>query len=369
MKIRLDKNLFQKAISRVEGVISSRELKSQLSNILFEVTDGRLVLTATDLEIGIRTSMEVEVETAGEITLPARKLSQIVKAIPGDTVELTANEAHEAVILDNSGTSRARFAILGLPKSEFPNVGTIDQEKLVEFPNSLFMKMLRSTSFAIAEEDSRFVFNGLFVINDKNLVTFVATDGKRLAKIERDYPTEFPFQEGIIIPHKAVREIAKLLEPGKTSHIGLGNNQLLLKTDEVELFCNLIEGQYPNYNQVIPAEFAYNINLSRADLIRSIKSVSVLANEQSRQVRLSFEKEKLKIVAHTPEVGEADDYIYCDYSGETVEIGFNYEFILDAASVIESEDMILGLNNSVAPLVLKDKEDDSFVAVVMPMKL
>ena len=371
MRLRVDKLKFQKAISKVEGVISSRDLKSQLSNILFETDkDGkRLFLTATDLEIDMKTGIECDVEESGEITLPARKISQIIKAIPGDTIELSTNDAYETVILDVSGASKARFAILGLPQSEFPTIQDVSDDALVEFPNSLFVKMLKSTSYAIAEEDSRFVFNGLYMVSDAKMVTFVATDGKRLSKIEREFPIELGLKEEIIVPYKAVREMLKILEPGDNSKLGLFGNHLFIKTPEVELRCNLIEGQYPNFNQVIPQDYNHTVSLSRDALNKSVRLVSVMANEQSKQVKLTFSKENLSIVANTPEVGEADDSVYCDYQGEDVEIGFNYDYVLEAIQFIENDDIRIGLNDNKAPLVIRDKADEQFVAVIMPMKL
>jgi DNA polymerase-3 subunit beta len=369
MKIIVNKAEFQKSITKIEGIISSRELKSQLSNILFEADHDTLKLTATDLEVFLKTIIECNVHEPGEITLPARKISQITKTIRGDEVELSSNESFETVILDKSGVSNARFAILGLPKSEFPTIPKIDEESLIEFPNSIFLDMLKQTSYAIAEEDSRFVFNGLYLVSEGPNVTLVATDGKRMSKIEREFSTELLFKDGIIIPFKAIREIQKILDSGGNAKLALIGNQLFIQCGDVELLCNLIEGQFPNYNQVIPKEFGFEAVIDREALFNSIKSVSVLANEQSKQIRFSFDKNKLTIVAHTPEVGEADDYLSCEYDGDALNIGFNFSYILDAIQNIPDEKLKLGINSETAPLVIQNNNDDNFVAVIMPMKL
>jgi DNA polymerase-3 subunit beta len=369
MKFKIDSENLRKGIFLVEGVISSREIKSQLSNILFEVKKDILTLSATDLEIAIRTSLKCECEEEGEVTLPAKKISLIVKGFEEATIEIASNPSQETIIIDPYGKSHARYAILGLPKTEFPTIPEIKSDGLVSFPNSLLLEMIRKTKYAVAVEDSRYVFNGLYLISSEKNLIVVATDGKRLSKIEREFPLELKLDDGIIVPYKAIREIEHILNPGSSSEMMLVGNQLFIRTDEAELMCNLIEGTYPDYKQVIPEEIGTMIKFSRQSLINSIKKMSTLANEQTRLIKIHFEEEKIKITAYTAELGESDDYIECDYKGEPIEMGFNYNYFLDSLREIEEDELEIGLNEDMTPVVINNKKDEGFIGVVMPMRL
>ncbi len=371
MKFKVDKQKFHKAITTVESIISSREIRSVISNVLIEVQNNTATLTATDLELGIKTSLEVETEQPGTITVPARKLSQSIREFRGSTISFESDEENRITIQDATGVSHARIMLMGTPSEEYPAIPSLPEDRYTSFPAAVSMDMIRKTGYAIAEEDARYVFNGLFLQNDGTKVSFVGTDGRRLAKIDRVFPETLAFQDGIIIPNKGVRELQKLLDSGETGMIAYDDRErrIHFRLGVVDLICKLIDGQYPDYRQVIPNTMSHKLKVNRLTLENSLRQVAVMAAEPSRQVRFTFAKGSITIAASTPDVGEAQDILSTEYDGEEITIAFNSNYLIDVIKVLNGEDIILGFSSSSAPAVILDPEDDDFVSVIMPMKV
>lgn len=371
MKFKVDKQKFQKAIHIVEGIISARDIRSIVSNVLIETDEGRIIVTATDLEIGIKTSVEGEILSSGSITIPAKKLSQSVKEFRGTTLSLESTEEDRVVLQDADGKSKARIVLMGTSGEEFPPIGSLPDDQFKSFPTAIAMEMIRKTSYAIAEEDARYVFNGLFLTNTKNQMSFVGTDGRRLAKIDRDFPDSLPFEQGVILPNKAVKELMRLLDSSESGQIALDQKEsrVHFRIGSVDLICKLIEGQFPDYTQVIPKQLEYKLEINRDELENSLRQVAVMAAEPTRQVKISFSKEDTIIAASTPDLGEAQDSLSVDYSGEDITIAFNSNYLLDVIRALNVEKITLGISSPNAPAVIMDPDDNHFVAVIMPMKL
>ncbi len=371
MKFSVDRQEFQRAINIVEGIIPAREIRSVISNILVEAEGERITLTTTDLEIAIKTSLAGEVHAAGRITLPAKKLSQSIREFRSSRVMLEIDRENRLTLHDASSVSRARLTLMGAPAEEYPVIPTLAAKNFSPFPTETAMEMIRKTSYAIAEEDARYVFNGLFMVPAGKKVAFVGTDGRRLAKIERAIPAELPFQEGVIIPNKAVRELNKLLDAGTESQIAFEHKdrRIHFRLGEVVLVSKLIEGQFPDYEQVIPKKLSFSVILDRMAFENSLRQVSVMAAEPSRQVHLKFAAGAISINASTPDLGEAQDSLEADYAGEEMTIAFNSNYIMDILKVLPVEKISIGFSSPSAPAVIRDPADPDFITVIMPMKI
>lgn len=371
MRFTVDKQAFHKAISVVENIISAREIRSVISNIHLEASDNKLILTTTDLEIGMKTRLDANVEQPGAITLPAKKLSQSVREFRGSKILFESDSEEKVNIQDPTGTSRARFTLMGAPADEYPGISALSEENYSTFPTAVFQQMVKLTGHSIAEEDARYVFNGLYIVNDGSIVSFVGTDGRRLSKIDRDITETLPFVEGVILPNKAVREVQKLFDGGETGQIAFDENdrRVHFRIGDVDLISKLIDGQFPDYHQVIPKKLTYHLTLDRSAFENSLRQVAVMAAEPSRQVRVTFSPGNLGIQASTPDIGEAQDSLNVDYSGEEMTIAFNSNYLLDVIKVIDAEEITLGFSSPSAPAVIMNPKDENFVSVIMPMKL
>lgn len=371
MKFQVDRSEFHKAIATVESIIPAREIRSIISNILIEAEKDRIVLTATDLEMGIKTSIPVKTQEKGKITLPAKKLSQAIREFRGSEILFQSDNDDRISVQDASGVSKARITLMGTPSDEYPVIPTLPEEQYTSFPVAVATEMIRKTGYSMAEEDARYVFNGLYVINDKQQVSFVATDGRRLSKVTREFPEALPFGDGVILPNKAVKELQKVLDASEEGRIAFDERErrVYFQLGGVNLITKLIDGQFPDYNQVIPRKLESFVKLTRGNFENSLRQVAVMAAEPSRQVRLGFSTNALNIAAATPDIGEAQDTLATEYGGEEVTIAFNSNYLLDVLKIVGTDDLELGFSSASAPAMIRDPEDPDFIAVVMPMKI
>ncbi|MBX7058668.1 MAG: DNA polymerase III subunit beta [Leptospirales bacterium] len=371
MKFKVDRQEFHKAIATVDSIIPAREIRSIISNILIEAEPDRITLTATDLEMGIKTSLPVQTERKGQLTLPAKKLSQAIREFRGAEISFQSDADNRITIQDATGVSKARITLMGSASNDYPQIPTLPDNRYNAFPVSMAVEMIRKCAYAMAEEDARYVFNGLFVTSDGPRVAFVATDGRRLSRVVREFPQALPFKEGVILPNKAVREMLKLLDSSEEGRIAFDekDRRVYLRIGGVDLITKLIDGQFPDYEQVVPKKLAHRISLDRAAFENSLRQVAVMAAEPSRQVRLSFGGGALNIAASTPDIGEGQDTLPADYSAEEITIAFNSNYLLDVLKTIGGGAIRAGFSTSSAPAVIEDPDDKDFVAVIMPMKI
>ncbi|MBU42575.1 MAG: DNA polymerase III subunit beta [Spirochaetaceae bacterium] len=371
MKFVVEKAGFQKAISRIEGIISAREIRSVISSILIETGDDSITLTATDLDISMKTTLSAKIATAGSITAPAKKLSQIIKEFRFETVELDTDKENKISIRDGSSQAKTEIHLMGAPADEFMLPSPIKDSHFKQFPPALVNEMIRRTSYAIAEEDARYVFNGLYMESEGDQAVFVGTDGRRLARIARNFPDSLPVDKGVVVPVKAIRELTRLIGNVEEGFVGFDKEEgrLYFKLGDVELITRLIDGNFPDYRQVIPRKLDHEVRLNREALRLSLRQAAVLAAEPSRQIRLEFSPGTLVVSSSTPDLGNVNDPMSCEYQGEEVTIAFNSNYLLDVLGVLNSEDILLGFSTASAPTVIKDPDDGEFVAVVMPMKI
>jgi len=362
MKLTVKKDQLQKALQKVTNIIGSKSTLPVLGNVLFEAANGKLILTTTDLEIRITTILEASVEREGKTTIPAKKISMLVSKFIDDDVSLDCDEKHHTEIV--CGT--AKFKLLGLPDDDFPSPVDFAPLKNIKFKESDFLRILDQISYAVSLDDSRKVLHGILCSVKDNTFTAVATDGKRLALVER-VPDEFTGQEGdTIVPLKSANELKRVLEKEGEVTLELGEKQARFKTASVEIFTKLIEGNYPNYRQVIPSGFTKSVEIPVKTFVSKLELVSIALADSSAFIKLEFGDSKLKFMAASNNVGEGADYIDIDYTDEVVDISFNPAFLADPFRHSDADKIIMKLNDSFSPVALES--GDGFLYVIMPMR-
>jgi len=362
MKIVIPREKFLEALQVVQSVVSSRSTLPVLSNVLLKADDGRVSFSTTDLDTGIRTQAEASVDKAGGITLPARRLLSIVRELPNTEISLEVDSKNAASI--KAGSSF--FKINGLPEEDFPPFPKTEGAKLVKLGQKDFRDMLRKTAYAMSNDESRYVLNGTLLSLKDNKLTIVATDGRRLALVEQEI--EFPkSSEGdVILPTKAVGELQRILGDEGDVEIAIAENQIAFTIGGTYLISKLIEGNYPNYKQVIPSETKERVTLERELFLTSIRRVALLSSEKSNSVKLNFGKNELLITANTPEIGEAKESLAVNYKGKEFSIAFNPEYLGDPLRNLDSDMVHFDFTDELSPGVIR--HDKPFLYVIMPMR-
>lgn len=363
MKFTINKDAFIAGLQQVQHVVSSRTTLPILSNVLIRASKQGLQLATTDLDVSVSGYIEAEVKEPGGTTLPARRLFSIIRELPVDEVEVSVDDKNIAHI--RCGPSH--FKINGLSDTEFPQLPTFSDAKEFKLEQRVLKECLRKTSYAISTDEMRFVLNGIFCSFKDNRLTMVATDGRRLAMAEQDL--EFPQSNecDIIIPTKAVNEIQRLLGDEGEVILRVGAGQMGLEMDSYTLTSKLIEGNYPNYRQVIPGDTKERIALEREPLLRTIARVSLLLVDKSNSVKLRFTRDNLKVEANAPDVGEAHEDMPISYKGADITIAFNPEFLMAPLRNLNSDEVHLHLIDEISPGVIRTGAN--FLYVIMPMRV
>jgi len=363
MKLSVSKEKLLEGLQTVQNVVSTRTTLPILSNVLLEAADGQLRLTTTDLDVGVRGSIEANVEKPGAATLPARRLFSIIHALPSAEIVLEVDSKSVASI--RCGPSF--FKILGLPQEEFPPLPKFEGAKTFTLRQKDLKDGLRKTSYSITTDETRYVLNGILFSFKDNKLTLVATDGRRLALV--DIELEFPrsHEVDLILPTKAVTELARLVSEEGDIKMSVSENQVAFEVDGTFLVSKLIEGNYPNYRQVIPPEAKERITLERESFLNSVHRVSLLSSEKSNSVKLVFSKNNIDIMANTPEVGEARESLPVAYKGREFSVAFNPEFLMAPLRNLPTDEVFLDLIDEMSPGVIKVQSP--FLYVLMPMRI
>jgi DNA polymerase-3 subunit beta len=363
MKFSATKEKLLEGLQQVQNVVSTRTTLPILSNVLLQAKGGEVLLTTTDLDVGVRGAFEASVEKDGATTLPARRLFTIIRELPSSEVSIEVDGKNAASI--RSGQSF--FKILGLPEEEFPPLPKFDSAKVVTIRQKDLRDGLRKTSYAISTDETRYVLNGLLFSFKENKLTLVATDGRRLAMV--DIELEFPksHEADIIVPTKAVTELGRLLTEDGEVKVSVGSGQIAFDLNNTLLVSKLIEGNYPNYKQVIPTETKERVTLERETFLNSLRRVSLLASDKSNSIKLNFSKNNIDITANTPEVGEAKESLPVAYKGRDFSIAFNPEFLMAPLRALGEDEVFLDLIDEMSPGVLKIQTP--FLYVLMPMRI
>ena len=363
MKLAVTKEALLEGLQRTQNVVSNRPTLPILTNALLEADETGVWITTTDLQVAIRCRVEARVEKTGSTTLPARKLVSIIRELPSSEIIIDVDSKNAASI--RCGASF--FKIFGLPKEEFPAFPAFEEPKSLTIRQSELKDGLRKTSYAISSDEARYVLNGILFSFVDNKLTLVATDGRRLALFDSDI--EFPksYERDFILPTKAVSELQRLLSEDGDVVISSSENLVSFELNGTQLVSKLVDGNYPNYRQVVPGEAKERITLEREALHNCVRRVSILSSDKTSSVRLNFTKNNLDITANTPEVGEAKESMSINYKGRDISIAFNPEFLMDPLRNLPNDEIFLELIDEMSPGVIKIQTP--FLYVIMPMRV
>jgi DNA polymerase-3 subunit beta len=368
MKVICGKEELLRGTQIVQTVVSPRSTLPILSNFLFETDGQQLKLSSTDLEVGVVCSIKGEVVKEGSITIPAKRFGDIIRELPNDeNIEIKSDDNNQISIK----CSKSHFVLMGLPKSDYPVLPGFPEEKNFKISKDVLKTMLRRTAFAASNDETRYVLNGVCMIAHEGQMKLVATDGRRLAYISRD-GIDKKLQHKAILPSKAVNEVQRILaaeEKNEDVKIGLTENQIAFRIGSVTIISRLIEGAFPNYEQVIPKKHDIQIKVGVKEVLSAVKQMSLLTSDKASSVRFLFAKDLLKITASSQGLGSGEVELDIEHSGPSIEIAFNPAFLIDILKNVDENFVYFELTNSLNPALLTPVNDKNYLCVVMPMRI
>ena len=366
MRFSLQRETLLKPLAQVVNVVERRQTLPVLANLLVQVTDGQLSLTGTDLEVEMVSRRAVDDAQDGETTIPARKLFDIVRALP-DGSKVVISQSGDKITVQ---AGRSRFTLSSLPAGDFPSVDEVEATETIAVPEAALKELIERTAFAMAQQDVRYYLNGLlFDLGDTRL-RCVATDGHRLALCETTLEDAVQTKRQIILPRKGVTELQRLLEGGdKTLELELGRNHLRVKRDDVTFTSKLIDGRFPDYEAVIPIGADREVTIDRELLRAALQRVAILSNEKYRGVRMEVSPGLLRINAHNPEQEEAQEEVEADTKVDELAVGFNVNYLLDALTALRGEQVVIKLRDANSSALVREATDERSRHVVMPLRL
>jgi DNA polymerase-3 subunit beta len=366
MNISISREQVLHPLQTVSSVVERRQTLPILSNILVSIKDGKMTLTGTDLEVEMVAQLAIEHEGDGDVTLPARKFVDICRALPENATLEIKFEDDRALI--RSG--RSRFTLATLPAAEFPNIDPIDSPFEFTLSQRDLKKLIEQTQFCMAQQDVRYYLNGLMFELSENKLKAVATDGHRLALCEIESNIAMSDTRQVIVPRKGITELARLLEDSdSTVRVQLGENHIRIDLPDISFTSKLIDGKFPDYQQVIPANSDKTVECNREVLHQAFNRASVLSNEKYRGMRVNLAPNLLKATVHNPEQEEAEEEVEVSYEGPEFEIGFNVSYFLDALSAVKSENVTILLTDANHSCLVHGSDDANSRYVIMPMRL
>ncbi len=365
MKFSAPRETILKPLQAVIGVVERRQTMPILANVLLQVGDGRLRITATDLEVELVAGVDLEVEQEGEITVPGRKLLEICRALPeGATVKVELAGDRLTV---RSG--RSRFTLSTLPAADFPLVESVGAAERIRLAQAAMRRLVERTHFSMAQQDVRYYLNGMLLETRDGLLRAVATDGHRLAMCETALADGSGPDRQVIVPRKGVLELQRLLDGDSEMEVAIGRSHVQVDLGDIRFTSKLIDGRFPEYSRVIPGETDNIVKADRELLRRALQRTAILSNEKYRGIRLTLSEGLLTIQAHNPEQEEAEEQVEVEYGGDALEIGFNVTYLLDALGVIDEDSVEVGLVDANSSCLIRAPESDDSRFVVMPMRL
>lgn len=372
MHFTIEREIFVKALARVQGIVEKRSTIPILSNVLIQAENDSIRLIATDLEVGMKTSYPATVKKSGKITVSAKKLYEIIREFPEGEVSFIAKE--NCWIELRCG--KALFNIVGLSPEEFPYFPDTDEQTFVKIPSELLKEMIEKTSYAISTDETKYNLNGIYFRemeeNGTPNLRLVATDGHRLALYQADVDVSAipQLQKGVILPRKGVQELRKITEEGQGDvELGFFDNNAVVRRELTTVVMRLVDGEFPDYERVIPKTRDQEAFIDRDTMLHVLRRVSILASERSRGVKLRVATNMLELSSSNPELGEAREDLEIDYQGPEVVIGFNARYLLDILQNIDDETIEMVFKDQVSPALISPQGKAEYRTVIMPMRL
>ncbi len=366
MRFTITREKLQEGLAAVAPAVPSKTTLPVLANLLLQTTEKGIRISGTDLDIAVSTEVTADVEAAGAITIPARKLSEIARELPPAPVKISAT-GDQRITLE---CGRSKFKLLGLPKSEFPSFPAVQFDKAVRIPSGELQKLISHTAFAASTEESRPILNGVLWEMRPDLMRMVATNGHRLAKME--VPVKGAQKADLIIPPKALEQIRRLFAAEEELEVAQGENHLGFRSPFTSVFTRLIEGPYPGYDQVIPKDNDKYAILDRTAFTGALKRMSVVASDQTHRIRLSFNAGMLKFSVSTPDLGEAQDELPIRYDGDPLDIGFNAAYLLEILRYMPTDEVRMTFRAPERASTLEPEgwsDAAKYLCLLMPLRL
>ncbi len=373
MKFKINRDHFANGLAQVLNVVGSKATMPILSNVLIEAEKNQISLTTTNLDLGIRCRIKAEVKETGAVTLPVKRLASIVRELPNVDVSLDASPNHQ-VKLSSGGST---FRIMGIGREDFPPLPEFGDEKAFTLEQTELSAMLRSVAYAQSADETRYILNGVYFNFRDAKLSLVATDGRRLAVISKDMEVPASSAGAIILPAKTVAELSHLLDKGEKVKINFNDRRCAFQiatdketsglTDSIYLYSKVVEGSYPNYQQVIPKETHQRIKLERELLLQCVHRAALVCSEKANSVRIKLTGNLLEITAQSPDFGEAHESMAIGYSGPDLQVAFNPAFLMDPLRALTRDEVFFEIKDEVSPGVFKTV--DNFICVIMPVRL
>jgi DNA polymerase III subunit beta len=369
MEFKINRNTFLDGIQKTLGIVEKKTTMPILNNVLLIAEHNKIKIIATDREISLISDYAVEVAEKGEITLSAKKLYEMVREIQGDMIHFTKNNNVVKI-----SCQRAVYKIPGLPADDFPSIADDTDVKFYNIQGIVLKDLINKTAFAMAADETRKNLNGVLLEagseGANHIFRMVATDGHRLALAKGEI-TDFgeELAKGVIIPRKGLMEIKKIIDENENVGIGLHKNMLILKTENTVLKVSLVDADYPDYKRVIPAEKGIGVVLEKESFLHALRRMNVISSERYSGVILSFSPGKMVLNSTNLDVGEAMEEIDITYNGDDIDVGFNVNYLIDAISVINGDNILFEVGAGLKPSVIKTAENDNFLCIVMPLKI
>ncbi len=369
MKITINKDTILKAINIADSVISSKNINTILSNCLFNISKNKLEIIATDNEMAVRTQIDASAENDFSFTANGKKLSGIIKELPDEDISLTINES--MVINIKSSNIKGSYTFYGTNSDDYPQLPEVNNDNTVDIDQGIFKEMLKKVIYAAATDTIKPVFNSIYIISEKpGTITAIATDSRRLSMITREIESDAFIGEGVIIPLKTINEIYKLLSNSGVCKISYDNKQCYFKINETEIISRVIEGQFPNYKQIIPKEYSHKSIIETSKILDSVKRAMIFTREPANKIIMTLSNDVLQIEANTPELGQAEEELSIESDNkQKIFLGINAHFLFDTLKQIDSPSFICGITGQMSPITIIPENDKNFISVIMPIQI
>ena len=371
MQFTINRDTFLEGLTKVQGIVEKRHTIPILANVLIEAKDNEITITATDLEVGLKSKYEARVIDEGKITVSAKKMYEIIKELPDKEINFNSKNNFWVEIKCH----KSLFNLVGLSPEEFPKFpeielgeNSIDKNKLNE--------MIEKTLFSVSSDETKFNLTGIFIKSDEidniNKLIFVSTDGHRLSMIQRNSEKNIDerYKEGFILPKKGIIEIRKILEVMEENiNIGISDNNFSISNNKTTLIMRMVDGDFPDYKRVIPDKGKNAAIINKNLFLHALKRISILSSEKSKGVKINLKNDSLTLTSSNPDLGDAKEEIDIIYSGDDISIGFNAKYIIDILQVIKTENIIFNLKDNISPGRINPEGDEDHLSVIMPMRL
>lgn len=361
MKIKINKGDLLTGIQVVQNVIPTRATLPVLSNFLIETQKEKIKIIATDLDLGILTNVPAEIQEEGGITIPAKRFSEIIKELPEEEINISVKKNNSIHI--TCGT--CFFKLMGIPKEEFPKIPRIEKEENLVLPQRELKRMLELTSFAVSHDEARYVLNGILFDMHEKLLNLVATDGRRLSLAKKDN-LEKTNNVQMIVPMKTIQELNRLLKEEEEVKIIYNEKQVCFELGGIVVISRLIEGEFPNYAQVIPEEKKTKLRLKREAFLQAVKRASLFTTTEALSIKIEIFKDKVVVSKIVPEIGEAREEMSSEYAGKEFAVGFNPYYLIDALKSLKEEEIPFEIEDADKPGVIRLP---NYTYIVLPMQL